>query len=202
MKFIELNQTQKNKITITKAGAYTIFLFNRSGKVILEIKVKDVDINIYGLFIGKGSENFHLNTIQHHSEVESTSNLLIKGIFFDQSEFYYEGLIKIDLQAQRSHAYQKNQNIILGSKARVESKPYLEIEANDVFCTHGSTTGKISPNQIHYLQTRGINKKKAEKLILQGFTREIFDLLTKAGVSSKIVTSYQNKVKNILSNAS
>ena len=114
-----------------------------------------------------------METIQRHIAPESTSNLLIKGVFYDESKFIYQGLIRIEKEAQKSHAYQKNQNIIMSDKCFIDSRPFLEILANDVFCTHGSTTGKLNQKQIYYLQTRMLDKSAAEKLIIDGFIREI-----------------------------
>ncbi|MEK7177659.1 MAG: SufD family Fe-S cluster assembly protein, partial [Patescibacteria group bacterium] len=75
----------------------------------------------------------------------------------------------------KSHAYQKNKNLILSSGVYVDSRPFLEILANDVFCTHGSTTGKINEESLFYLKSRGLNQKMAEELYISGFIQEIFD---------------------------
>ena len=102
-------------------------------------------------------------------------SLLIKGVFLNQSKFIYQGLIKIEKTGQKSHAYQKNKNLILGEKVFVDSRPFLEILADDVFCTHGSTTGKIDEESIFYLKSRGLDQKKAEELYISGFIQEIID---------------------------
>ena len=175
MKFLNLNQTKQSRLTFDKPGNYTVFFQNLSGEFDFNIKSSGVNLDIFGLFVGKKSDNFELKTNQYHIAPGSTSNLLIKGVFDDNSKFIYQGLIKIEKSGQKSHAYQKNKNLILSPGVYVDSRPFLEILANDVFCTHGSTTGKINEESLFYLKSRGLNQSKAEKLYVSGFIQEITD---------------------------
>lgn len=171
--FINLNNRKSKKVIFRKPGKYVAFIHNISGDFNFIIKERNVSLEIYGLFYGKKSDDFKINTFQHHVAPASSSNLFIKGVFDDESKFHYQGLIKIEKTAQKTHAYQKNQNILLSPRAFVESEPFLEILANDVFCTHGSTTGKLSEEHMYYLKSRGIEEKKARKLLIEGFLNEI-----------------------------
>ena len=175
MKFINLNETKQTELDFSKQGNYTVFFYNLSGEFDFRIKASGVNLDIIGLFIGKDVDNFQLKTNQYHIVPNSTSNLLIKGVFEGQSKFIYQGLIKIEKTGQNSHAYQKNKNLILSEKVYVDSRPFLEILANDVFCTHGSTTGKMNDEALFYLKSRGLNQKVAEKLYVSGFIQEIID---------------------------
>ena len=175
MKFINLNQTKQTKLVFDKPGDYTVFFYNQSGEFDFRIKSSNVNLDILGLYIGKKAENFELKTNQYHISPNSTSNLLIKGVFDDQSKFMYQGLIKIEKTGQKSHAYQKNKNLILSEKVYVDSRPFLEILADDVFCTHGSTTGKIDEESLFYIKSRGLEHKAAEQLYVTGFIQEIID---------------------------
>ncbi len=175
MKFINLNQTKQTKLVFDKPGDYTVFFYNLSGEFDFKIKASGVNLDILGLFVGKKSDDFELKTNQYHIAPNSTSNLLIKGVFDDSSKFIYQGLIKIEKAGQKSHAYQKNKNLILSDKVYIDSRPFLEILANDVFCTHGSTTGKINEESLFYLESRGLNQKTAEQLYISGFIQEITD---------------------------
>jgi len=175
MKLINLNKTKQTKLTFNIPGDYVVFFHNLSGEFDFKINAKEVNLEILGLYIGKESEKFELKTNQYHVAPNSTSNLLIKGVFLNQSKFIYQGLIKIEKTGQKSHAYQKNKNLILGKKVFVDSRPFLEILADDVFCTHGSTTGKIDEESIFYLKSRGLDEKKAEELYISGFIQEIID---------------------------
>jgi len=171
--FIDLNKLKKTKILLTKPGKYVAFVENKSGEFVFELNAQNIDLKIFGLFYGKKTDEYTVRTVQHHRAPNSTSNLLIRGVFDDESKFHYTGLVKIEKKAQKSHAYQKNQNLILSPGVFVESEPFLEIEANDVFCTHGSTTGKISEDQLYYLTSRGINREEAKELIVQGFLEDV-----------------------------
>lgn len=173
--FIDLNKQKKEQLVFEKPGEYIVFMHNISGMFTFDIKVRDVNLNIYGLFIGKGTNEYKIQTVQRHAGPSSTSNLFIKGVFYDESKLHYQGLIRIEKLAQKSHAYQKNQNLILSSAAFVESKPYLEILANDVFCTHGSTTGRLNQEQLFYAKSRGLNENKAQQILVDGFVQEIID---------------------------
>lgn len=163
----------EKKIIFDKPGDYLVYFENISGKLIFDITTSGVKLDIYGLYIGKNKSEFKIHTFQNHQAPDSTSNLLIKGVFYDSSIFYYRGLIRIEKGAQKSHAYQKNQNLIMSDNCFVDSKPYLEILANDVFCTHGSTISRLDKEQIFYNKSRGLNEKEAEKLLVEGFINDI-----------------------------
>lgn len=170
---INLNKEKKEKLVFDKPGKYVIFFHNLSGKFTFSLLATGINVDIYGVFIGRRSDEFRVETTQLHKAPGATSNLFIKGVFDEDSKFIYSGLIKIEKEAQKSHAYQKNQNLVLSSKSFIESKPYLEILANDVFCTHGSTTGKLNEEELYYLQARGIDKKRAQKVLIDGFISEV-----------------------------
>ncbi|MCX7955937.1 MAG: SufD family Fe-S cluster assembly protein [Patescibacteria group bacterium] len=177
-KIIKLKNNQNYHLVFDKKGDYLVYFENYSGELKIELVQEEVNVNIYGLYIGKNNNKFKIKTVQHHKAPNSKSNLLIKGVFYDKSHFIYDGLIRIEKKAQKSHAYQKNQNLLMSEKAKVESNPNLEILANDVFCTHGSTTGFLNEEEIFYLKTRGIEENKAEKLLIEGFIKEIKEKLT------------------------
>jgi Fe-S cluster assembly protein SufD len=174
-KFINLNKEKTERLVLNKPGNYVVFFHNLSGKYVFEISAPNVNLDIFGLFTGKNDDKFTIETVQHHRAPNSTSNLLIKGVFQDSSKFIYQGLIRIEKSAQKSHAYQKNQNLIFSEKCYIDSRPFLEILANDVFCTHGFTTGKLNKDQLYYLRTRGIENNEAAKLLTEGFINDIFE---------------------------
>lgn len=169
----------EKKIIFDKPGKYIVLFKNLSGKIIFDIISSNVEVNIYGLYLGKKNEKFEIYTVQNHLSTNSISNLLIKGVFYDSANFSYQGLIRIEKQAQKSHAYQKNQNLVLSPNVVVNSKPELEILANDVFCTHGSTTGRLNKEEIFYLKSRGIIEKEAKKLLVKGFIQDVEDIFKK-----------------------
>jgi Fe-S cluster assembly protein SufD len=176
-KLINLNKEKKETLIFNKPGSYVVFFENLSGEFSFRIEAENVNLEIYGLYVGKGNDQFTIKTTQHHIAPKSFSNLLVKGVFFDQAKFFYRGLVRIEKGAQKSHAYQKNQNLVLSSNVDIDSKPDLEILANDVFCTHGSTTGYLNEEQIFYLKSRGLKESQAKNLLIEGFLGEIKEKL-------------------------
>lgn len=147
---------------------------------------------IIGIVVGRGKGYISLHTLQHHEAPETTSNLLVKGVLYDEATFTYDGAIRVDPKAQKTDAYQRNENLLLSARAHAESKPTLEILANDVRCTHGATIGPISEEQLWYLATRGVAKKNAEHLIVSGFLghalEKVTDLSVRTSVADRIAT--------------
>ena len=160
-------------------GQYVIFFHNVSGDIHFEIKSEKVSLYVFGLYTGKNKEIHSLKTGQFHRTGGSFSQILVKSVMDDESSFLYDGLIRIEKQAIKTHAYQKNVNLMLSEKAQVVSQPYLEILTNDVFCTHGSTTGPFDKETLYYVQTRGIDSGKAKKVLEQGFINDIFQQIDK-----------------------
>jgi len=171
--FTHIQTSGDRTFLFEREGKYVVFLDNVSGVFSFEIAASGVELDIFGIYTGDKRARNNLHTIQHHKAPNSTSNLLIKSVLCDEAHFNYHGLIRIDANCNGSHAYQKNQNLILSSKAVVKSEPDLEILSNEVFCTHGSTTGKPNDEQMYYLQTRGLPLKKAQEVYVRGFLDEV-----------------------------
>lgn len=177
IQFIHITETPDKPFTFKKKGTYVVFFHNVSGKFNFELEATGVQLYILGLFTGKENHEYKIETIQHHKAPGAYSDLFIKGVFDDASKFFYEGLIRIEKEGQQSHAYQKNQNLILSKNVFVQSNPFLEILANDVFCTHGSTTGKLNKEELFYVKSRGLDETNSKKLLVEGFAMEVIDKL-------------------------
>ncbi len=117
-------------------------------------------------------------TRQDHAAPHTTSDLLYKGGLKDKSRIVWKGMIRVEKDAQRTDAYQKNDNLVLSDQARADSIPGLEIEANDVRCTHGATAGPVDEEMIVYCQARGIPRETATRLIVEGFFANVYDRIT------------------------
>ena len=129
------------------------------------------------LYFAGGEQMHDFRTIQDHDAPHTTSDLLFKGAVQDHSRSVYTGLIKIRKHARGTTAFQTNRNLTLSEGAWAESVPNLEIETNDVKCSHASTVGPIDPEQRFYLESRGIPTQIAERLIVLGFFDEVLDQL-------------------------
>lgn len=141
---------------------------------------------IIGLVKGDNGDAITLRTLQYHGSRETTSNLLVKSLLKDTASFVYDGAIRVERDAQKTDAYQRNENLLLSDQAHAESKPKLEILANDVRCTHGATIGSVRDDELWYLATRGISKKEATELIAQGFLKSVVTKITDTDAQSQV----------------
>ncbi len=140
---------------------------------IVRIDGPGADVRLYGISVATGEQEFDQRTLQIHSAGNAKSDLLFKNALLDKSRTIFSGLIKVAPEAQRTDAYQTNRNLLLSPEAEADSLPGLEIEANDVKCSHGATTGQVNPDELFYLRARGIPLAVAQELLAQGFLEEI-----------------------------
>jgi len=138
-----------------------------------------------------GGGSLELITSQNHSQSEATSDLLCKALVAD-GEFIYRGGVYIAKSGNLTHAYQRNENLLLSSEARVVSEPSLEILANDVYCTHGAATSPLDDEQLYYLQTRGLSHLEAANLLERGFLLSGLDRLL---IDSELVSGELDKLQ-------
>lgn len=129
------------------------------------------------LTIADGAKEFDQRTLQTHAAPHTTSNLLYKNALLDTAKTIFSGLIIVEPDAQKTDAYQKNRNLMLSDSAEAHSLPGLEIQANDVKCSHGSTSARIDAEQEFYLQARGINPTEARRLLVAAFFEEVLNKL-------------------------
>jgi Fe-S cluster assembly protein SufD len=129
-----------------------------------------------GMYFADGSQHFDHRSIQDHVGSRTASDLLYKGALKGASRAIYTGTVIIEKGAHRCDAYQTNRNVLLSDRAKADSVPNLEILTNDpVRCGHAASVGPVDENALFYLQTRGIPRHEAERLIVFGFFREVLD---------------------------
>lgn len=197
-RFIQIKPGKKDRsYTLSSPGDHVFFLLNASGTLQITLTARNARAHIFGMYVGKNNDQFDIKTVQHHGKGATYSDLLIKGAFFQKARFSYEGLIRIEKGADGAHAYQKNQNLMMSDACYVDSRPFLEILANDVFCTHGSTTGRVNPEELYYLATRGIAKKNAERLLIEGFFGELFERMEQV-LPKKNIHTLRKKAMTLL----
>jgi Fe-S cluster assembly protein SufD len=149
---------------------------------------------LLGLYFPHGRQHLDHHTNQLHKAPNATSDLLLKGALKDRARSVYQGYVKVYPGAQKTNAYQANRNLILSKQARADSIPGLEIEADDVRCTHGATAGQIPDEYLFYLMSRGIERPNAERMIVQGFFEEVLNRIPVEGVRSKLETEIASKL--------
>jgi Fe-S cluster assembly protein SufD len=154
-------------------------------------------VDLLGLYIAQGTQHIDYETLQDHVSPHASSNLLFKGALFEKGRSVFRGLIRVHPNAQRTDAYQTNRNLIMGSEARADSLPNLEIAADDVRCSHAATVGQLDEEEIFYLLSRGIPKHEAIRLVIFGFFGEVLDQLELKEVRQELVDAIERKLGGI-----
>ncbi|MFV2007650.1 MAG: Fe-S cluster assembly protein SufD, partial [Longimicrobiales bacterium] len=173
--------------------------------VTLGASVSRVDLNarmlgpgarseLLGLYFGDSDQHFDHNTSQDHVAPNTTSDLLFKGALDERSRSVFRGIIRVHPDAQRTDAYQTNRNLLLSENARADSLPNLEIEADDVRCSHGATVGELDKELLFYVMSRGMSRQQAERLVVQGFLGDVLARLPLGGVVEKVTRAILNKL--------
>ncbi len=147
-----------------------------------------------GLYFADEGQHYNQYTVQHHAADHALSDLLFKGALRDASSAVYSGVIVVDPGAQKTDAYQTNRNLLLDSESGAVSIPQLEIKANDVKCSHGSTTGPVPEDQRFYLMSRGLRPEVAEHVLVTGFLYEVTSRVTLPKVAEYVERVVQAKL--------
>ncbi|MCC6447041.1 MAG: Fe-S cluster assembly protein SufD [Armatimonadetes bacterium] len=153
--------------------------------------------DMLGIVFGKGSQHFDCHTIQHHRAPHTSSDLLFKVALDEQARSVYSGMIHIERQAQQTNAYQSNRNILLSDRAHADSIPNLEIEANDVRCTHGAAVSPLDEDQLFYLMSRGLPRPEARRLMVEGFFEPVLDRLAAEPLRDDIHRWIQDRLAGV-----
>jgi len=140
--------------------------------------------SILGLYLPQDSQLMDNYMFVEHSKPHCDSRQLYKGLLKDSSRGVFHGRIVVHEDAQKTDAKQTNKNLLLSNSAQVDTKPQLEIYADDVKCTHGATTGQLDKEALHYLRARGISKDKAVSMLVRAFTDEVSDALTSKNLAN------------------
>ena len=150
--------------------------------------------DMLGLCFGEGDQHFDHNTSQDHVAPHASSDLLYKGALDGRARSVFRGIIKVHKGAQQTDAYQTNRNLLLSDHARADSLPNLEIEADDVRCSHGATVGQLDLDHLFYLMSRGLSREVAERLVVIGFLGEVLSKLPLGGVVEKLSRAIEEKL--------
>ncbi len=150
---------------------------------------------ISGLYFTHDDQHLDLDTQQNHHALHNTSDLLYKGGLKGESRVVWQGMILVDPGAQKTDGFQVNRNIIIDDAARADSIPGLEIQADDVACTHAAATGQIEEEHIFYLMARGIPRVEAERMIIHGFFDDVMQRIPFEEVRDRITDLIDEKLR-------
>ena len=159
-----------------------------------ELAGPGADSEMLGLYFADKGQHYNQYTVQHHAADHAHSDLLFKGALRDASTAVYSGIIQVDEGAQKTDAYQTNRNLLLDAESEAVSIPQLEIAANDVRCSHGSTTGPVPEDQRFYLMSRGLPPEVAEHVLVTGFLHEVMGRVTLPKVAEYVERVVQAKL--------
>jgi Fe-S cluster assembly scaffold protein SufB len=200
------NEQQKHLFLIdatTKAHSINFYFQLKSyAQLEVEILIASIDIavniecilegegahaRIIGGYIGSSSHHIKIQTLQHHQEPHTTSELIMKGALYDNACAEYNGMIIIEQKALKSRASQENKNILLSNNARAISVPNLQVSTHEVQCFHGSAVGRLDKQHLLYSAARGIDENRARQLLVHGFFADLFlDSMLKKRISALI----------------
>jgi len=155
----------------------TVGFGSGNGKVFTETLLagEGSHAKVTGAYAPHARQHVDFHTLQEHGAANTTSDLAFRGILADRSSAVWRGMIKVDPGAQQTDAFQECRNLLLSKKAHADAIPGLEILANDVRCTHAAAIAQIDPEQVFYLQSRGLGDALAKRLVIEGFMAELVE---------------------------
>jgi len=167
--------------------------------ICVQLDGENAQCNINSLTLSKNNQHIDNNIIVNHNSAQTHSSQFVKSILFDTSTGVFNGRTVVHENAQKITAQQTNKNILLSKKAKMNANPQLEIYADDVKCSHGSTTGQIDEDALFYLQSRGINKQDAMELMVAGFANEVLDKIPHPEIKKAVYTEFTVKLNRLMS---
>jgi Fe-S cluster assembly protein SufD len=185
-----------NQVKINKYSNYSNTTMTLSGELVrnnhnVVLADSNCEAHLNGLFISSGTQQIDNHTLIDHQMPHCESNELYKGIAKDKSSGTFNGKIFVRKDAQKTNAYQSSKNILMSDDATINTKPQLEIYADDVKCSHGTSTGKIDTEALFYLKARGIDEESARKLLLQAFAQELIDKIEIPSLQERVLHLFE-----------
>lgn len=176
----QFNHTSIQQESNSRVNCFTLSLNGKAIRNNLQLSLdgEGIDSHMYGLYLLTGDTLADNHTVADHRKPNSISNELYKGVMDGNSKGVFNGKIYVRPQAQKTNAFQSNRNILLSDKATVNTKPQLEIWADDVKCSHGCTSGQLDEEALFYMQSRGISKDSARAFLLYAYAGEVIEKIS------------------------
>ncbi len=188
----DASQISNTEIEQSSSSNFTTNTFSFSGELIrnnlnFALNGEHIESHMNGLYMIDGNTHVDNHTVADHKFPNCESHELYKGIMDDKSNGVFNGKIFVRPNAQKTNAFQSNKNLILSDSAKVNSKPQLEIWADDVSCSHGCTTGQLDQEALFYLEARGISPIKAKALLLQAFAADVVEKISQDDLKDRLL---------------
>ncbi|HEU4803358.1 MAG TPA: Fe-S cluster assembly protein SufD [Solirubrobacterales bacterium] len=171
-----------------------------NGKVRMETKLagRGAGARVTGAYVSNGRQHLDYDTTQEHAAEDTTSDLAFRGVLDGRSTAVWRGMINVDKGAQRTDAFQDCRNLLLSKRAHADAIPGLQIEADDVACTHAAAVAQIDPDQLFYLTSRGLPAEQASELIVGGFLAELVERVPAGAVADALAGALDARLGELL----
>ncbi|MGH2993292.1 MAG: SufB/SufD family protein, partial [Solirubrobacterales bacterium] len=170
------------------------------GKVRMETKLdgRGSNAKVTGVYVGHGRQHLDYDTTQEHAAPNTTSDLAFRGVLTERATAVWRGMIRVDPGAQQTDAFQESRNLLLSHKAHADAIPGLEIEANDVRCTHAAAVAQVDPEQLHYLRAHGLGEPAAKRLVVDGFLQALVERTAEGRAREALSEALEHRLAEIL----
>jgi Fe-S cluster assembly protein SufD len=170
------------------------------GKVRMETKLagRGAEARVTGAYAGGGRQHLDFDTTQEHAAPNTTSDLAFRGVLGARATAVWRGMIRVDPGAQQTDAFQESRNLLLSTKAHADAIPGLEIEANDVRCTHAAAVAQLDRDQLFYLRARGLDEESAKRLIIEAFLQALVERLAEGRLHDEVSGALERRLGEIL----
>ncbi len=190
-------------VTEEEGSRFTAHTFCLAGRLVREdvhtvLGGEKIESTLNGLCLPDGEDHVDNYTTIEHAAPDCTSHELYKGVVCGKARSVFRGKIHVHRVAQKTDAYQSNQNLLMSDDAEINSKPQLEIYADDVKCSHGSTTGQLDAGALFYLRTRGVGLHEARRVLTRAFAGELVDRLQHGGIRAHVDALVSARLNDVL----
>jgi len=170
------------------------------GKVRMETNLagRGSEAKVTGAYVGRGRQHLDFDTTQEHAAPNTTSDLAFRGLLDGRSTAVWRGMIRVDPGAQQTDAFQESRNLLLSTRAHADAIPGLEIEANDVRCTHAAAVAQIDREQLFYLRAHGLGMKEAQRLVIEGFLQELVERFPAGALHNALSAALERRLAAVL----
>jgi Fe-S cluster assembly protein SufD len=173
---------------------------SRSGHVLMETRLNDegADARVTGAYATRGRQHIDFDTTQEHAAANTTSDLAFRGVLQGRSTAVWKGNIIVDPGAQKTDAFQESRNLLISKRAHADAIPGLEIQANDVRCTHAAAVAQVDPEQLFYLRSHGLPEETAKRLVIEGFLAALVERFPEGQVRETLAATLERRLELIL----
>jgi Fe-S cluster assembly protein SufD len=170
------------------------------GKVRMETKLagRGSGARVTGAYAGTGAQHLDYDTTQEHAAEDTTSDLAFRGVLSERATAVWRGMIRVDPGAQRTDAFQESRNLLLSKQAHADAIPGLEIEADDVRCTHAAAVAQVDAEQVYYLRAHGVGDAEAKRAIVEGFLQELVERTTAGPIRTTLAAELERRLGELL----